>query len=1330
MKNYLVLLFGLHTLFTFGQFPEGFETTVPPVGWTTFTGVNGLGTAQSWQASNISNSGAQSAYCRYENVSGGLAQDWLVTPQFTPTPSTNTLTFMQRQSYTTNYGSVYKVFISTGSQTNHADFTLVDTQLETDFTYFYTEKEIDLGVYLGVPIYVAFVLEQDDGDNWLIDDVALTASASCTAPDNLSAFNFGLDFATVAWTENGIAPQWQIEYGLSGFIPGFGYTATSLDTSFNITGLAPYTAYDFYVSAVCFPGDTSVVSGPFSFSTLSTPLIPDYLNDFSNFPGQYWSEGTGPVLTGPSGNTSNWQSDLYLNTTGNISAKINIYFSNSNDWLISPDFDLSGGDYVLDLMAAVTEWNVTTASNMGSDDQVDLLISTDFGINWSSLYQWNASNTPSNTGTALPTIDLAAYNGIVRFAILASDGTVNDAEDYDFYIDDFSITGIPAPPNLVMTEIMYNSPEAGTDTLEFIELYNNSTSLVDLTGFSFSQGVTHTFTGGSIAPGAYFAIAYSADSYQSAFGVAPDAEWTSGGLSNGGEDIILIDTYGQEIDVVNYDDSGVWPSGSSAGMPDGGGSSIVLCDAISENNDGANWSSSTNATGTTVNGFELLASPGAQNGNSTTDIINACDSYTWIDGVTYTANNSSATQVLTNTAGCDSTVTLNLTLTNSSAGTDIVSACDSYTWIDGVTYTANNNSATQVLTNTSGCDSTVTLNLTLTNSSAGTDVISACDSYTWIDGVTYTASNNSATQVLSNAAGCDSTVTLNLTLTNSSAGTDVISACDSYTWIDGVTYTANNNSATQVLTNTAGCDSTVTLDLTLTISNTGTDVISACDSYTWIDGVTYTADNNSATQVLTNTTGCDSTVTLDLTLTNSSAGTDVISACDSYTWIDGVTYTADNNSATQVLTNTAGCDSTVTLDLTLTNSSAGTDVISACDSYTWIDGITYTASNNAATQVLTNTSGCDSTVTLNLTIINSSAGTDVISACDSYTWIDGVTYTASNNSATQVLSNAAGCDSTVTLDLTLTNSTTGTDIITACDSYTWIDGLTYTASNNNATFLLNTASGCDSLVTLDLTIANSLTGTDLVNACDSYTWIDGVTYTESNFSATQVLTAVGGCDSTVTLNLTISNSSTGTDVINACDPYTWIDGVEYTASNNTATFIVPNTSGCDSTVTLNLTINIVNTTVTIVDDNTLEAEEENAIYQWLNCDDDYSVISSETSSVFTTQTPGDYAVEITINGCADTSMCYAITGPLEIQDLHAGFDVSIFPNPTLNSITFNIEGIDQLDVELFDLQGKRLMHQNGIWDQDQMSLESLVPGSYIIRIHSEHGSREMRVVKQ
>ena len=151
-----------------------------------------------------------------------------------------------------------------------------------------------------------------------------------------------------------------------------------------------------------------------------------------------------------------------------------------------------------------------------------------------------------------------------------------------------------------------------------------------------------------------------------------------------------------------------------------------------------------------------------------------------------------------------------------------------------------------------------------------------------------------------------------------------------------------------------------------------------------------------------------------------------------------------------------------------------TDVVSsACSNFTWaLNGNTYTTSNNTDIVATTNGQGAcnDSIVLLDLSIDFPSSGTDTIIACDSYTWINGSTYIFSNNSATHTLTNAAGCDSVVTLDLTIKYGTTGTDVITSCDSYSWIDGVTYTTSNNLATHTLTNAVGCDSVVTLDLTI--------------------------------------------------------------------------------------------------------------------------------------------------------------------------------------------------------------------------------------------------------------------
>ena len=252
-------------------------------------------------------------------------------------------------------------------------------------------------------------------------------------------------------------------------------------------------------------------------------------------------------------------------------------------------------------------------------------------------------------------------------------------------------------------------------------------------------------------------------------------------------------------------------------------------------------------------------------------------------------------------------------------------------------------------------------------------------------------------------------------------------------------------------------------------------------------------------------------ITLDLTINNSNTVVDTQVHCDTYTWIDGNTYTSSNSTATYTLTNVAGCDSIVTLDLIIDNSNTIVDTQVHCNTFTWIDGNTYTSSNNTATYTLSNAAGCDSIVTLDLIINNSNTGIDTQVHCDAYTWIDGNTYTSSNNTATYTLSNAAGCDSVVTLDLNINNSNSGVDTQVHCGEYTWIDGVTYTESNNAATFTIANANNCDSIVTLDLIIYNSDNTSSSVIACDEFTW-DGQTYTESG-EYSNTYTNVNGCDS-------------------------------------------------------------------------------------------------------------------------------------------------------------------------------------------------------------------------
>ncbi len=532
---------------------------------------------------------------------------------------------------------------------------------------------------------------------------------------------------------------------------------------------------------------------------------------------------------------------------------------------------------------------------------------------------------------------------------------------------------------------------------------------------------------------------------------------------------------------------------------------------------------------------------------------------------------------LTSVNGCDSIVTLTVNVKTYYNTTVEYTACDEFLWdLNGETYNLSGNYNHTIIA-VNNCDSVVTLALTINNSTTGVDEQTACNRYTWIDGETYTASNNTATFTMENAAGCDSVITLDLTVNYSNNYEFADVACDVYTW-NGATYSQSGD-YTYAGTNMDGCDSVVTMHLTVNNSTTSVVTDEACESYTWEtgNGQTYTESGNYTFAIVNgNAIGCDSVITLALNIKKATTGIDVQTACENFTWMNGETYYASNNEATYTLENAAGCDSVVNLNLTINYDTYGNDEQSACESFTWIDGETYYASNDEATYTLTNANGCDSVVTLRLTINTPSTGIDVQTACDTYTWMDGNVYTASNNEATYTLANADmnGCDSIVTLNLTINNSTTSSEVAATCGEFEW-HGQSY-SQNGLYTFDTINALGCDSTVYLSLVVNQSISTTSEATACDSYEW-NGETYTESGVYTFTSQTD-GGCESIATLLLTIKKSTNNAENVTVCDNYTW-NNTQYSTSGD-YTYSYTNAAGCASTDTLHLTIN-ASTTETV-----------------------------------------------------------------------------------------------------------------------------------------------------
>ena len=169
------------------------------------------------------------------------------------------------------------------------------------------------------------------------------------------------------------------------------------------------------------------------------------------------------------------------------------------------------------------------------------------------------------------------------------------------------------------------------------------------------------------------------------------------------------------------------------------------------------------------------------------------------------------------------------------------------------------------------------------------------------------------------------------------------------------------------------------------------------------------------------------------------------------------------------------------------------------------------------------------------------------------------------------------------------------------------------------------------------------------------------------------------------------SNTTGTDTQTACNSYTWIDGNTYTTDNNTATDTLINAASCDSVVTLNLTINTVDTSVT-ANNPMLTANASVATYQWVDCDSGFAAISGETSQSFTATTNGNYAVLVTESGCTDTSACYSII-TIGIQESSLS-KLAVYPNPTNGQLTVVLRQVfDKVTVSVKNALGEEVSNR-------------------------------------
>jgi gliding motility-associated-like protein len=516
-----------------------------------------------------------------------------------------------------------------------------------------------------------------------------------------------------------------------------------------------------------------------------------------------------------------------------------------------------------------------------------------------------------------------------------------------------------------------------------------------------------------------------------------------------------------------------------------------------------------------------------------------------------------------------------------------VSVCTSqlpYAW-NGKSYNSAGIYTDTKKSTTGGCDTLATLDLSISPRSTLTNSAEICAEdlpFIW-KGVAYNTSGTYNRTLPASGNDCDTLATLVLKVKPYITDTTTVSVSVTqlpYVW-RGKVYSLAGSYVDTVDAKTGGCDTISVLRLTLISLIKDTTRATVCSNvlpYIW-RGLVY--DREGTYTVLRNGNGTapDTLSTLFLGVLPLLQSVTNVSVCANqfpYQW-KGKSYSSPGTYSQTLRSTTGGCDTAAVLNLVQSGVLTSTVDRFVCSNdlpYSW-NGKTYTSPGSYSV-TLTGSSGCDSVVTLSLKVkplINSFVRENTCSNRLPYVW-NGNTYNASGLYVDTLLS-SSGCDSIVTMQLSVKQTSSSITRMTICSDkspYAW-NGKSLTSTGRYEAILANSV-GCDSIATLELIVNQVKYSTTDVVVCSNslpFQW-NGRSYSSEGQYKITLMSSVG-CDSIVTLNLDVNPVKSSTTDVLICTtqaPYVW-NGRSYGRSG-TYSFLTKASNGCDSTAYLKLDI--------------------------------------------------------------------------------------------------------------------------------------------------------------
>ncbi|MEM7038639.1 MAG: LamG domain-containing protein, partial [Bacteroidota bacterium] len=264
----------------------------------------------------------------------------------------------------------------------------------------------------------------------------------------------------------------------------------------------------------------------------------------------------------------------------------------------------------------------------------------------------------------------------------------------------------------------------------------------------------------------------------------------------------------------------------------------------------------------------------------------------------------------------------------------------------------------------------------------------------------------------------------------------------------------------------------------------------------------------------------------------------------------------------------------------------------------------------------------------------------------------------------------------------LSTSSASTQTLSICEGLSVTVGSNmYDSTGIYVDTLSAISTGCDSVVTTDLTITPADSTTQTLTLCSGASITVGTnTYTATGIYMDTLTAVATGCDSIVITDLTINLADSTSQTLNVCVGSSVSVGTNtYAVSGMYVDTLVSTLTGCDSVVATNLTVDSVDVS-TSVSGNTIMATLSGATYTWLSCDNGNAVIPGQSGQSFSPAQNGNYAVIVDDGNCADTSACaFVLAVGIEVALANA---IRIFPNPSKGMLNVEMEGVGQFSCSI------------------------------------------------